>query len=347
MTSKLADPQLPVAAPVTQPRGDGITAAIVPVLSPVIVIAIALALHFGLSDAQLPPLTWLDALPAWQHPYPVGLVIVAVVSLAAAAVQAMVPVLRSTVRYAAPLVAGAVGLVTAWEFVTTKMDWLHKPFFPGPDEVFGAMVEDRVLLVECAWHSLRLLVSGYLVGVVAGLTTGIVIGWFPRVRYWAMPAIKFIGPIPATALIHVAMSIWKGSFPAAVALIAFAVWFPMTLLTSSGIASVRLSYLDVARTLGAGRFYLIFRVALPAALPTIFIGLFMGLGASFLTLVVAENAGVTAGLGWYLSWQKGYMEYAKMYGVLVLSGVFFSTLMTLLFTVRDRVLKWQKGVIKW
>jgi len=347
MTSNLADPQAPVAAPVTRRPGDGPAPMMVPALSPVLAAAAALALHFGASDAQLPPLTWLDALPAWQHPYPVGLVIVAAVCLTAVAVQAVLPALRPTVRQVAPLVAGAVGVMAVWELVTTKMDWLHKPFFPGPDEVFGAMVEDRVLLIECAWHSLRLLVSGYLVGVVAGLVTGTVIGWFPRVRYWAMPAIKFIGPIPATALIHVAMSIWKGSFPAAVALIAFAVWFPMTLLTSSGIASVRLSYLDVARTLGAGRLYLIFRVALPAALPTIFIGLFMGLGASFLTLVVAENAGVTAGLGWYLSWQKGYMEYAKMYGVLILSGVFFSTLMTLLFTVRDRVLKWQKGVIKW
>ncbi|QJX01010.1 ABC transporter permease [Frigoriglobus tundricola] len=347
MTSKLADPHAPVAAPVAHRRGAGPARTIVPVLSPVFVAAIALALHYGVSDAQLPPLTWLGALPAWQHPYPVGLVLVAGAGLLVAAGQAALPALRPTVRHVAPLVAGAIGVTAVWELVTTKMDWLHKPFFPGPDEVFGAIVEDRVLLLECAWHSLRLLLSGYLTGVAAGLITGTVIGWFPRVRYWAMPAIKFVGPVPATALIHVAMSIWKDSFPAAVALIAFAVWFPMTILTSSGIANVRLSYLDVARTLGAGRFYLIFRVALPAALPTIFIGLFMGLGASFLTLIVAENAGVTAGLGWYLSWQKGYMEYAKMYGVLVLSGVFFSTLMSLLFMVRDRVLKWQKGVIKW
>ena len=73
----------------------------------------------------------------------------------------------------------------------------------------------------------------------------------------------------------------------------------------------------------------------------------MGLGASFLTLIVAETVGVQAGLGWYLKWQQGYMEYAKVYATLILSAVFFSTLMTLLFKLRDRVLKWQKGVIKW
>ena len=130
-------------------------------------------------------------------------------------------------------------------------------------------------------------------------------------------------------------------------LIALAVWFPVTMLTSSGIANVPVSYLDVARTLGAGRSYLIFRVAIPAALPSIFIGLFMGLGASFLTLIVAETVGVKSGLGWYLKWQQGYMEYAKVYAALVIMAAFFSSLMTLLFKVRDRVLGWQKGVIRW
>jgi NitT/TauT family transport system permease protein len=347
MASNLADPQVSVAAPAVARLGALPAMSVVAVLAPVVAAAVALAFHHGLASAQLPPLTWMDALPAWQHPYPVVLVAVAVGSLLAALAQAVFPALRPIVRHVAPLVAGTTGVLVVWEFVTTKMNWLKLPFFPGPDLVFGAMVEDRVLLLESAWHSLQLLLAGYAVGVTAGLGTGILVGWFPRVRYWAMPALKFVGPIPATALIPLVMTIWKDSFPCAVALIGFAVWFPMTILTSSGIATVRLSYLDVARTLGAGRFYLIFRVAVPAAMPMIFIGLFMGLGASFLTLIVAETAGVPAGLGWYLSWQKGYMEYAKMYGALVLCAVFFSTLMTLLFKLRDRVLKWQRGVIKW
>lgn len=84
------------------------------------------------------------------------------------------------------------------------------------------------------------------------------------------------------------------------ALIAMAVRFPMTMLTASGIANVSRSYLDVARTLRASRGYPIFRVAIPAAPPGIFLGLFMGLCASFLTLIVAKAVGVKAGLGYYL-----------------------------------------------
>ncbi len=86
---------------------------------------------------------------------------------------------------------------------------------------------------------------------------------------------------------------------------------------------------------------------MPSALPSIFLGLFMGLGSAFLTLIVAETMGVPAGLGWYLKWKQGYLEYAHVYGALIVMAAFFSGLMTLLFGARDRVLGWQKGVIRW
>ena len=57
--------------------------------------------------------------------------------------------------------------------------------------------------------------------------------------------------------------------------------------------------------------------------------------------------GVKSGLGWYLSWAQGWAEYAKVYAVLIIMAAFFSTIMTALFMARDRVLVWQKGVIKW
>ena len=74
---------------------------------------------------------------------------------------------------------------------------------------------------------------------------------------------------------------------------------------------------------------------------------FMGLGAAFLTLIVAETFGVKSGLGWYVSWAQGWAEYGKVYAALVIMAAFFSTIMTLLFKIRDRVLVWQKGSIRW
>lgn len=315
----------------------------------IVMALVALSVHFFLADKELPPLSWVDQLPAWQHPYPMLLGVLLAGSLIFAAGQfAWRPLRRWALEYA-PLLAGAVALLCVWELFTVKWGWLPTPYFPGPSEVLVALLDDWSVLLESTWHSLRLLFAGYLAGVASGLVLGVLIGWFPAVRYWAMPVLKIAGPIPATALVALAMTLFPASltFFSGSLLIAYAVLFPMTTLTSSGVSNVRLSYLDVARTLGGGPLYLVFRVAIPAALPNIFLGLFVGLLTSFLTLIVAETVGVKAGLGWYIQWQKGYAEYGKVYAALAIMAVVFSTILTLLFRIRDRVLKWQKGVIKW
>jgi len=255
--------------------------------------------------------------------------------------------LRRWLGHLAPIIAAAFVLLTLAEVITSGLRWLPLPYFPSPAGILQSMIEDRALLFDSTWHSLLLLLGGYTLGVATALVTGVCIGWFDAARYWGMPVLKFIGPIPATAWIPLAMVLSPSATLSSVGLIALSVWFPVTMLTISGIANTRASYLDVARTLGAGQGYLIFRVAVPAALPSIFIGLFMGLGTSFLTLIVAETVGVKSGLGWYLSWAQGWAEYGKVYGALLIMAAFFSTLITLLFRLRDRVLVWQKGVIKW
>jgi NitT/TauT family transport system permease protein len=269
------------------------------------------------------------------------------ISVLAGALQWVWPGLRRWMMQMCPIIAGLFVVLGLWEVITSGLRLLPMPYFPSPAGVLQSMVSDRTLLLVSTWSSLKLLLSGYFIGVAVALVTGICIGWFPLARYWGMPVLKIVGPIPATAWVPLAMVL--SPFPgfSAVGLVALAVWFPVTMLTISGVANTRASYLDVARTLGAGQRYLIFRVAIPAAMPSIFIGLFMGLGTSFLTLIVAETVGVKSGLGWYVGWAQGWAEYGKVYGALVIMAVFFSTIMTLLFKIRDRVLVWQKGTIKW
>ena len=300
--------------------------------------ALALAVHLFISKKELPVET---------QSYSSFLGIVLGVAIAAAAVQRFWPGLRQWMRDMCPILAAALALLCGWEVITAGLRWLPMPYFPSPAGVLQSLLNDRALIFDSTWHSLLLLLGGYALGVASGLITGVCIGWFEPARYWGMPVLKVVGPIPATAWIPLAMVVSPSAMFSAVGLIALAVWFPVTMLTASGISNTRASYLDVARTLGAGRAYLIFQVAIPAAMPNIFIGLFMGLGASFLTLVVAETVGVKSGLGWYLSWAQGWAEYGKVYAALVIMAAFFSTIMTLLFKLRDRVLVWQKGVIKW
>jgi NitT/TauT family transport system permease protein len=282
-----------------------------------------------------------------NHSYTIFLGTFLAVATVLAIIQRWWSALRGRMRKLRPLFTVAVLLLCAWELVTSGFHLLPLPYFPSPAGVFQSMISDGALLFDSTWHSLLLLFSGYGLGVAAGLLTGVCIGWSSPARYWGMPLLKVVGPIPATAWIPLAMVVSPSALFSATALIALAVWFPVTMLTASGVSNTRASYLDVARTLGAGPRYLIFRVAIPAALPSIFVGLFMGLGASFLTLVVAESVGVKSGLGWYVSWAQGWAEYGKVYAALIIMAAFFSTIMTLLFKVRDRLLVWQKGMIKW
>ncbi len=90
------------------------------------------------------------------------------------------------------------------------------------------------------------------------------------------------------------------TFAASVFIVALAGGIPVAILTASGVGAVNRAFYDVARTLGANDRFLVLKVAIPAALPNVFVGLFMGLYYSFAVLVVAEMLGAKYGLGWYI-----------------------------------------------
>ncbi|MDM0014674.1 ABC transporter permease subunit [Variovorax sp. J22P168] len=238
-------------------------------------------------------------------------------------------------------------LLALWELLTAKLGTLPPPFFAPPQSLIDVAHEDWARLGLSTAHSLRLLAHGFVLGAVVGFATGVWIGWSRIAGYWVHPVLRFLGPVPASALLPLAFFFAPSSYAAAVFLVALATFFPVAVLSWSGVASVSKSYYDVARTLGAGEWFLVLRVAVPAALPQVFVGLFMGLGASFSVLVTAEMMGVKAGLGWYLQWAQGWAAYANMYAALLVMAVLCSGLITLLFAVRDRVLGWQKGTVKW
>ena len=244
------------------------------------------------------------------------------------------------------LLALALG-ITAWEVLTAQLEWLPRPFFAPPQALLGVYAEDYPRLGSSVAHSFGLLAYGYGLGAATGFVVGVSIGWSKAVGYWVHPVLRLIGPLPATAWLPLAFFFFPSSFSASVFLIALATAFPVAVLTWSGVAGVNTAYYDIARTLGARPGFLILRVAIPAALPSVFVGLFMGLGASFSVLIVAEMMGVKAGLGWYLQWAQGWAAYANMYAALFVMALMCSGLITLLFRFRDRLLGWQKGLLKW
>ncbi|MFG1374066.1 ABC transporter permease subunit [Xanthobacter oligotrophicus] len=250
-------------------------------------------------------------------------------------------------RYWGPwLIVVPLGLF-AWEAVTAKLELLPRPFFVPPQSLIEVYLDDWPKLGLSTVASLKLLAWGYGIGAAVGVTLGVAIGWWRTAGYWAHPVLRFIGPLPATAWLPVAFFLFPSSWSASVFLLALATGFPVTILTWSGIASVNKDYYDIARTLGASQRFLVLKVAIPAALPHVFVGLFMGLGTSFAVLVVAEMLGVKAGLGWYLQWAQGWAAYANMYAALIVMALMCSGLVTLLFKVRDHLLSWQKELVRW
>jgi NitT/TauT family transport system permease protein len=237
--------------------------------------------------------------------------------------------------------------LAAWEAATAKLGWLPLPFFPPPQAIVEVVIDDWARLAAGIFASARLLATGYFLGAAVGFVTGVAIGWSRLAGYWIHPVLRFIGPLPATAWLPLAFFVFPSSFSASIFLIALATGFPVTVLTWSGVAGVNTAYYDIARTLGATQRFLVLKVAIPAAMPHVFVGLFMGLGNSFAVLVVAEMLGVKAGLGWYLQWAQGWAAYANMYAALLLMAFLCSGLITLLFRFRDRLLSWQKGLVRW
>jgi NitT/TauT family transport system permease protein len=139
-------------------------------------------------------------------------------------------------------------------------------------------------------------------------------------------------------ILIVAASLFGGS----VFLIALGVWYPVTMSSMTGVMNVHRSNFEAAKTFGSGKAALVFKVAIPAAMPSIFTGLTQGLSIACTALMVAEMLGVESGLGWYINWQRGWAEFAKMYGAVIVICLTITVVNLVLTLIKRRVLKWQE-----
>jgi NitT/TauT family transport system permease protein len=238
-------------------------------------------------------------------------------------------------------------LLGLYDLITIKLNLIPSLYFPAPERIVGVFIKDWLFLLRCLVYSLRLLLGGFFLGAFMGVATGTLIGWSQRWNYWIMPFIRIVGPIPSTAWIPIALVIFFKPTDASLFLIALGVWFPTTVLTASGIMNVQKSYFEVSSTLGAGTLRNIVSIALPGAAPNVFAGIFNGTSACFLTLMAAEMIGCKFGIGWYINWQRETLAYPNVYAALIVIAVTFSFLISVQFKIRNRVLAWQKGTIRW
>ncbi len=241
----------------------------------------------------------------------------------------------------------AIGLVlAAWEILGTKLLMLPQPFFPGPSRILETVLIEGDYVLENMLYSLRLFAAGFLSGIAFGILTGILIGWFPKVYYWVYPVLKVSGVIPAVAWMPFALTLFPIPFLAATFLIVICAWFPVAFLTAQGIAGTQKVYFEVAKTLGAKTPYLVFRVAIPNALPQIFTGISTANAFAFTTLVICEMMGQPGGLGYYINASRIWSAYYKVFAAIIIMAILFSLIMRALGAIQSWVLRWQRGLVK-
>lgn len=233
-----------------------------------------------------------------------------------------------------------------WDIGGTKLQIFAQPFFPGPAQIIEAYIADGSYIVQNTLYSIRLYAAGFSCGVLLGVGTGILIGWFPKVYYWVFPVLKITGVVPAVAWMPFALTLLPTSFSAAVFLIVICAWFQIAFLTAQGIQSTPKQSYEAARVLGGGQINQIIHVAIPHAMPDIFTGIGSANAMAFTTLVMSEMLGQPGGLGYYINQSKVWSAYYKVLAAIVIMAVLFSFINFLIGLIRKRVLRWQQGVVK-
>ncbi|MGD9943163.1 MAG: ABC transporter permease [Burkholderiaceae bacterium] len=232
------------------------------------------------------------------------------------------PSLQRLMPIASPLL-----ILVVWELVV-RLGWLDSHFFPTPSSVVAVMADMMVsgeLPVHIGWTVQRVLI-GFALGAVPGVLVGLAMGLSPLLRAFLKPAIAAVYPIPKIALLPLIMMIFGLGETSKWAIVAIAVFFQVVLTTAAGVVNIESIYLDVARNFKASRWQMYRTVAFPAALPFIFNGCQLGIGMALIVVIVAENFGSSAGVG-FLIWRAwNVFEIRDMYvGLLVVALLgFFS-----------------------
>jgi NitT/TauT family transport system permease protein len=186
-------------------------------------------------------------------------------------------------------IAARVGLVNP--------DWLSPPI-----EVLVRLGQELAqgTLFQHIWATVLETISGFVVGVIGGVAFGILLGMTRRVRQILMPYLLAIYGIPRPALAPIFV-LWFGiGLFSKIVLIVSLVYFLLLIYVLVGIKATNPMLLQYARTAGASRAQIIYKIVVPSIMPYIFAGMKLGIGLAIVGAVVGEIIASQAGLGHYI-----------------------------------------------
>ena len=149
-------------------------------------------------------------------------------------------------------------------------------------------------------------VHGFVIAIIVGVPLGMLIGWSRLVSSLVDPTIQWLRPVPITAWLPISIAVFGIRDFGAVFLIMIGAFYPIVINTTQGARDVERNWIRAALMMGASEGAILRRVVFPAALPSIFTGLRIGLGIAWTAVIVSEMVAVKSGLG-YVLWDAYYV----------------------------------------
>ncbi|MEB3068554.1 ABC transporter permease [[Mycobacterium] vasticus] len=224
-------------------------------------------------------------------------------------------------------VAAAIGL---WEVLTVAHVrwWLRFDTLPTVGEVTRTLL--RRLGTDAYWldlaQSLIRILTGFGLAAATGVATGILLGRSRVAADVLGPLTELIRPIPAIAVVPVAILLFPAGEQGIVFITFLAAYFPILVSTRHAVRALPTLWEDSVRTLGGGRWDVLSQVVFPGILPGVFGGLSVGMGVSWICVISAEMISGRLGIG-YRTWQAyTVLAYPDVFvGIITIGVLGFAT----------------------
>ena len=192
-----------------------------------------------------------------------------------------------------------LALVVVWE-AGSRAGLISNRVLPAPSAVL--LAGWNLALTGQLWDNIAVSFARAIVGLAIGGSLGFVLGLTnglsQNCERVTDTLLQMVRNVPHLALIPLVI-LWFGiDETAKIFLVVLGVFFPIYINTLHGIRSIDPQLIEMGRTYGMSRSELFWRVILPGALPSIFVGLRYALGFMWLTLIVAETIAASSGIGY-------------------------------------------------
>jgi ABC-type nitrate/sulfonate/bicarbonate transport system permease component len=203
---------------------------------------------------------------------------------------------------------GFLILLSSWFILSEIIN--NSTFLPSPVLVGRTMILFimngnifRHILVSL----LRIMV-GYSLGSVVAISLGILMGLNNTINDICEPFIELFRPIPPYAYISIAL-LWFGiGFMGKVFIIFVGTFFVVLINTIMGVVEIDRKLIEAAKTLGGQKYFIVRKVIIPVSLPSILVGLRLGFGTAWLSLIAAEMVAASSGLGFLISDAREFVQ---------------------------------------